>query len=68
MAHKYPICDVFHWFCKIARFFATEPFKVSTCPFFIICMISIPFKVLMAVWKDWKPNIGYSCPMPEKVK
>jgi len=23
--YKYPICDVFHWFCKIARFFATEP-------------------------------------------
>jgi len=27
MAYKYPICDVFHWFCKIARFFATEPVK-----------------------------------------
>jgi hypothetical protein len=26
MAYKYPICDVFHWFCKIARFFATEPY------------------------------------------
>ena len=26
MASKYPISDVFHWFCKIARFFATEPF------------------------------------------
>src|SRR5665648_568766 len=25
MAYKYPICDVFHCFCKIARFFATEP-------------------------------------------
>jgi hypothetical protein len=25
MAYKYPICDVFHWFCKIARFFVTEP-------------------------------------------
>jgi len=25
MAYKYPICDVFHWFCKKARFFATEP-------------------------------------------
>src|SRR5664279_5287810 len=25
MAYKYPICDVFHWFCKIAQFFATEP-------------------------------------------
>ena len=25
MAYKYPICDVFHWFCKISRFFATEP-------------------------------------------
>src|SRR5665647_36287 len=25
MAYKYPISDVFHWFCKIARFFATEP-------------------------------------------
>jgi lipopolysaccharide exporter len=25
MAYKYPIFDVFHWFCKIARFFATEP-------------------------------------------
>jgi hypothetical protein len=24
-AYKYPICGVFHWFCKIARFFATEP-------------------------------------------
>ncbi len=23
--YKYPVCDVFHWFCKIARFFATEP-------------------------------------------
>jgi hypothetical protein len=29
MAYKYPICDVFHWFCKILRFFATEPFYVS---------------------------------------
>src|SRR5665647_70545 len=28
MAYKYPICDVFHWFCKIARFFATEPLIV----------------------------------------
>ena len=28
MAYKYPICDVFHWFCKIARFFATEPFRL----------------------------------------
>ena len=26
MAYKYPISDVFHWFCKIARFFATEPY------------------------------------------
>jgi len=25
MVYKYPICDIFHWFCKIARFFATEP-------------------------------------------
>jgi hypothetical protein len=25
MAYKYPICGVIHWFCKIARFFATEP-------------------------------------------
>ena len=25
MVYKYPICDVFHWFCKIAKFFATEP-------------------------------------------
>jgi hypothetical protein len=44
MARKYPICDVFHWFCKIARFFATEPgkiimeaadFNVQYMPFFI---------------------------------
>jgi len=27
MAYKYPIYDFFHWFCKIARFFATEPVK-----------------------------------------
>jgi len=25
MAYKYPICDVFHWVCEMARFFATEP-------------------------------------------
>jgi len=25
MSYKYPICDVFHWFCKEARFFATQP-------------------------------------------
>jgi len=25
MAYKYPSCGVFHWFCKIARFFAPEP-------------------------------------------
>jgi len=25
MIYKYPICVVFHSFCKIARFFATEP-------------------------------------------
>ena len=25
MTALYPIGDVFHWFCKIARFFATEP-------------------------------------------
>jgi hypothetical protein len=25
MAYKYPSCDAFHWFCKTARFFATEP-------------------------------------------
>jgi hypothetical protein len=29
MAYKYSICDVFHWFCKIARFFVTEPYFVS---------------------------------------
>jgi hypothetical protein len=29
MIYKYPICDVFHWFCKIARFFATEPIVVT---------------------------------------
>jgi hypothetical protein len=29
MAYKYPICDVFHGFCKIARFFATEPRNIS---------------------------------------
>jgi len=29
MTCKYSICDVFHWFCKIARFFATEPEKSS---------------------------------------
>jgi len=27
MACKYSICDVFHWFCKITRFFATEPYS-----------------------------------------
>jgi hypothetical protein len=25
IAYKYPICDVFHLFFKIASFFATEP-------------------------------------------
>ena len=25
MAYKHSICGVFHSFCKIARFFATEP-------------------------------------------
>ena len=29
MAYKYPICDLFHWFCKIARFFATEPKMIT---------------------------------------
>ena len=29
MAYKYPICDVFHWLCKITRFFATEPLANS---------------------------------------
>jgi hypothetical protein len=38
MAYKYPICDVFHGFCKIARFFATEPGMVK---------ISWPGKVSM---------------------
>ena len=28
IAYRYPICDVFHCFCKIARFFATEPLEV----------------------------------------
>jgi len=28
MAYKYPICDGFHWICKIARFFATEPYEL----------------------------------------
>jgi hypothetical protein len=31
MAYKYPICDVFHWFCKIARFCATEPALMAMC-------------------------------------
>jgi len=34
MAYKYPICDVFHWFCKIARFFATESLYALPEPFF----------------------------------
>ena len=29
MVYKYPICDVFHWFCKIAKFFATEPINLQ---------------------------------------
>jgi len=36
MAHEFPICDSFHWFCKIARFFATEPDFVigyNTCDY-----------------------------------
>src|SRR5665647_1847244 len=41
MAYKYPICDVFHWFCKIARFFATEPF-CPPCPNFIASMAAYP--------------------------
>jgi len=28
MAYKHPICDGFHWFCKITRFFATEPYRL----------------------------------------
>jgi len=28
MAYKYPICEGIHWFCKKARFFATEPLFV----------------------------------------
>lgn len=28
-AYKYLICDVFHWFCKVARFFATEPLLID---------------------------------------
>ena len=32
MAYKYPICDVFHSFCKITTFFATEPiFTTDLC-------------------------------------
>jgi len=39
MVYKYPICDVFHWFCKIAKFFATEPdFKHLTEKYFEIGM------------------------------
>jgi hypothetical protein len=37
-----------NWFIKLTSA-RTHRFKVSTCPFFIICMISIPFKVLIAV-------------------
>jgi hypothetical protein len=29
IAHKFPMCDNFYWFCKIARFFATEPLIVD---------------------------------------
>jgi hypothetical protein len=29
IAYKYPICGVFNWFCKISRFFATEPKKIT---------------------------------------
>ena len=37
MAYKYPICDVFRWFCKIARFFATEPTMVCMPQFHLQC-------------------------------
>jgi hypothetical protein len=30
MAYKYPICDIFHWFCKMTRFFATEPYPENS--------------------------------------
>ena len=37
MTYKYPTCDVFHWFCKTARFIATEP--------------QIASRLFNAVWK-----------------
>jgi hypothetical protein len=41
VAYKYPICDVFHWFCKIARFFATEPVLLyNLCIFAVLAAIS----------------------------
>ena len=35
VAHNFPICDSYHWFCKIARFLATEPdnFAYKVLPF-----------------------------------
>lgn len=49
MAYKCPICDVFHWFCKIARFFATEPlYDCDSLKGFIIFLKS---------WKD--PKLAY---------
>jgi len=46
MAYKYPICDVFHGFCKKARFFATEPPQV------ICTTIPRPIKIIRDLIAD----------------
>jgi hypothetical protein len=45
---KFPICDVFHRFCKIARFFTTEPQKAQLSVTKLHKLVKITFEdVLM---------------------
>jgi len=55
MAYKYPICDVFHWFCKIARFFATEPeiwFFVVLCGYPHKNQGGLELKIILSIGND----------------
>src|SRR5665647_2067413 len=64
MAYKYPICDVFHWFCKIARFFATEPFSLPWFSHQFLMQSQQNSLVSLLVPKVMYPSLRFRSYMP----
>ena len=54
VAYKYSIYDVFHWFCKIARFFATEPIVFEIIrKYYLLSVIFVFITLFNELSRNW---------------